>query len=139
MKLSGRCFCGEVRFYLLGPTDFVSHCHCESCRRSHAAPFVTWTSVPLTRRFFEAGEKLLRSYNSSSEVAWDFCSHCGSSLCYRSTSAPDTVYVAAASLDRLDQACEGHVSFEEHLPWLDLSPEVPRFVGKTSQLWTDSG
>jgi len=54
--IRGRCLCGAVRFQLEPPTDFLDICHCQSCRLSHGAPFVAWTSVPLERFRFDAGE-----------------------------------------------------------------------------------
>ncbi len=44
--VSGRCFCGAVRFQFALPTLFCCHCHCTMCRRSHGAGFVTWVAVP---------------------------------------------------------------------------------------------
>ncbi len=35
--LEGGCLCGAVRFSLTPPTDFVAHCHCQSCRRAHVS------------------------------------------------------------------------------------------------------
>lgn len=131
--MNGRCFCGGIRFRLEPPTDFASHCHCESCRRSHAAPFVTWTSVPPDRFVLESGAELVREYRSSPQVAWEFCQRCGSSLFYKHLETPEKVYVAVAALDRLDRPVEGHASYEEHAPWLDLREEVPRYVGKTDE------
>ncbi len=34
--------CGRVRFVARSPSRFCCHCHCESCRRSHGAGYVTW-------------------------------------------------------------------------------------------------
>ena len=127
--LSGRCFCGGVHFRLTPPSEFASHCHCRSCRLSHAAPMVTWTAVPLDRFHLDGGEELLRSYHSSPEVAWEFCSRCGSGLFYRASFAAEKIYVAAASLEALDRPIESHVSFEEHLPWM-AQLDLPRKTGK---------
>jgi hypothetical protein len=131
--MNGQCFCGAVTFQVTPPTDFVSHCHCRSCRLSHGAPMVTWTSVPPDRFLLKSGQDQLRSYASSPEVEWQFCGHCGSSLFYRASYTPDKVYVAAACLDELDQPPDSHVSFEEHLPWFDPAAPLPRYRGKSSE------
>ena len=39
--MTGRCLCGAVAFELTPPTDFLSICHCRSCRLSSGAPFYT--------------------------------------------------------------------------------------------------
>ena len=135
--LRGRCLCGAVAFTLTPPTDFVTHCHCESCRRSHGAAFVTWTGVPLERFELVSGEAQLRWYRSSRWIEWGFCGRCGSSMLYRAVEeghveAPrlDRMYVTAASLDALDRPASAHVSFEEHVPWLDVKDDVAKYRGK---------
>lgn len=133
--LEGRCFCGAIRFQLVPPTEFASHCHCRSCRLSHGAPMVTWTSVPRARFKLLNGQELLRTYFSSADVGWEFCSQCGSSLFYRATFAPEKIYVAAANLEALDRPVESHVSFEEHLPWMENQDRLPRLLDKGEVLF----
>ena len=41
-KLTGQCLCGTIQFAVDGPDKGCAHCHCESCRRAHGAPMVTW-------------------------------------------------------------------------------------------------
>lgn len=127
--LTGSCFCGDIRFRLTPPTEFVSHCHCQSCRRSHGAPLVTWTAVPLERFELLSGQP--RSYESSPGIAWEFCPRCGSSLFYRSAQSAGKIYAVVANLDDLDQQPDCHVSFEEAVPWLDVGDTLPKFFGKT--------
>ncbi|MBI2894436.1 MAG: GFA family protein [Deltaproteobacteria bacterium] len=139
--IEGRCLCGAVRFRLSPPTDFVAHCHCSSCRLSHGAAFVTWTSVPAERFAFETGEATVGWYRSSKWVAWGFCRTCGSSMLYRALEAGhhespklDRIYVTAGSLvSPLDRAPAAHVSYEEHLPWVRVPDGLPKHRGKTDE------
>lgn len=131
-SIPGSCLCGASRFQLIPPTEFCSHCHCRSCRKSHAAAFVTWTSVPEEQLRVQGAE--LSSYQSSQEVTWLFCRHCGSQLFYRHKGTPGRVYVSVASLDgELDRAPDSHVSYEEHVAWLDGSESLPKYIGKTEE------
>ena len=140
--IRGRCLCAGVEIELTPPTDFVAHCHCQSCRLSHAAPFVTWTSVPAERFAIRAGEELISWYRSSALIEWGFCSRCGSSLLYRALGDghPESprvgaVYVSAASLiDPLDREPTAHVSYEERTPWIDPLARLPRYRGKGDEL-----
>lgn len=120
--LQGRCACGAVTLTLTPPTDFVSHCHCASCRRAHAAAFVTWTSVP-TDRFAMIGTP--RDFESSPGVRRSFCPICGTQVIYRAESTPDRVYVPVAILDGIDQLPDSHVSYEERASWLDHPESLP--------------
>ncbi|MGZ3775580.1 MAG: GFA family protein [Pseudobdellovibrionaceae bacterium] len=41
-SVTGHCYCKKISFEIQFPTEFISHCHCESCRTSHGYPFLTW-------------------------------------------------------------------------------------------------
>lgn len=134
---TGRCLCGRVEFRIELPTDFLAHCHCESCRRSHGAVFVSWTGVPMDRYELIKGENDLKWYRSSECILWGFCRNCGSSMLYRADKEGhhedpklDRMYICAASLDRLDRVPGAHVSYEERSSLLEDFSDLPRFRGK---------
>lgn len=137
--IRGRCLCGAIQIELQPPTEFCSHCHCESCRRAHAAPLVTWTGANAEQFRIISGEHQLERYQSSPGTYRCFCRTCGTSMvCYytrESASFGDLegkMYVPVAVLtDALDRAPDGHVSFEEHVAWLELSDGLPRYRGKS--------
>lgn len=132
--IPGGCFCGAVRFEIETPTDFCSHCHCESCRRSHGAAFVTWTGVPLAQYRLLRGSEKIRKYESSPGVRWCFCADCGTSLLYEHAGVPNRIYMTVANLDEpLDQEPEGHVSYEEKVAWLRVHDGLPKYRGKSDQ------
>jgi hypothetical protein len=112
------------------PTLFASYCHCESCRRTHAAPFVAWTAVPNDRFAVVGGEEAVSVYRSSPGVQRAFCGRCGTHVWYRGDNAPDRVYVPVAVLDRIDRVVDGHVSYEERAPWAAGLERVPCYRGK---------
>ncbi|HSN46796.1 MAG TPA: GFA family protein, partial [Casimicrobiaceae bacterium] len=58
----GRCMCGTVRFIARFPSRFCCHCHCESCRRAHAAAFVTWVGFPSAQVRVTAGTDAVATY-----------------------------------------------------------------------------
>ncbi len=136
--IKGRCFCGEVQFRLCPPTEFVAHCHCRSCRLSHAAPFVTWTAVPKERFVFKTGESQIKWFKSSDWIEWGFCSNCGSQMLYRvireghpENPKPERMYVSAGSLvDPIDQEPAAHVSYEERALWCQHKDDLPKYRGK---------
>jgi len=143
--IRGRCLCGAVRFQLRPPTAFHSHCHCQSCRRAHGAPYVTWTAVAADRFRLIDGEAALRWYRSSPCIEWGFCGTCGSSMLYRAIAAghaegpdPQRMYVAVAALiDPMDRPAAAHVSFEERLPSTVPGDGLPRYRGKGDALLPD--
>ena len=133
-NIRGNCYCGAVRFELVPPTEFASHCHCEDCRRSHGAAFVTWTSVPASQFRLLSGKEELKRYESHPGVFWGFCGKCGSSMLYDADDTPGRIYVTAASLvDPLDREPDSHMSFEERMPWYPASQHLPCYRGKTDE------
>jgi hypothetical protein len=136
--LRGRCLCGAIELALEPPTDFLSICHCRSCRVSHGAPMVAWTSVPRERFTIVKGEPRLRWFRSSRWIRWGFCDTCGSRLLYVADAEghpespkTDRIYVAAACLEgELDRPLEAHVSYEERVPWFDFTDALPKYRGK---------
>jgi hypothetical protein len=137
-NLNGRCACGAVRLELSPPTIFASCCHCETCRRVHAAPFVAWTAVPPDAFRITVGSSDVTEYVSSPGVVRAFCQRCGTSLFYLGDATPDRIYVPVAILDALDRPLDSHVSYEERAPWLGGVHALPCFVGKSDQSlkWT---
>mgnify|MGYP002629412984 CR=1 FL=1 len=128
--LTGRCLCGAITLTITPPTDFVSHCHCASCRVAHAAPFVTWTSVP-EQRFTMTGEPHL--FESSAGVHRGFCGRCGTQVLYRADATPGRVYVPVGILDGIDRAADSHVSYEERAGWIEGLERLPCFAGKSQR------
>ncbi len=131
--IRGRCHCNQVAFEVSPPTDFCSHCHCESCRRIHGAGFVTWTSVPESQLTMNSGKDLLKEYHSSPTSVWISCSHCSSPLFQKTENSPGKTYIALSSLiDPLDRIPECHVSFEERVSWIIVNDGLPQHKEKSS-------
>jgi catechol 2,3-dioxygenase-like lactoylglutathione lyase family enzyme len=129
--VQGKCYCGAIRFELMLPTLSCSHCHCEDCRRSHGAAFVTWTDVPRSQFRLLAGEERLRKFESHPGVRWGFCGECGTSFYYDCDDAPEKIYVTLASLEgALDRRPDRHYSFEEKAVWLEVRDSLPKVLGK---------
>ena len=133
--IAGRCFCGGVKFQVQPPLKMFSHCHCESCRRSHGAAFVSWTSVDEAAFKTLSGLELVKSYQSSPGIDWQFCGTCGSPLFQTTRHSPGVIYVVAAALDLpASYQAEAHVSFGEKVSWLDVKDHLPKYQNKTSDI-----
>ena len=116
---TGRCLCGASTFELAGPQNWVGHCHCESCRRATAAPFVTWIGQPNGRWAFTG--KAPHTYQSSATVTRGFCGTCGTPLYYNTTAYPNEMHFYVALLDDPNEVAPSDVYFaEEKLDWIDI-------------------
>ncbi|MGH1467409.1 MAG: GFA family protein [Bdellovibrionales bacterium] len=132
-NIKGSCHCKKVLFELTPPTELCSHCHCKSCRKTHGAAFVTWTSVPDKNLTITTGEDLLHKYKSNPGVVWMNCKHCSSPLFQTTSQSPGRTYITVASLDgKLDREPDSHVSFEEHVNWVAINDKLPKHKAKAS-------
>ena len=122
----GRCLCGSVTFEYDGPENWCGHCHCESCRRNTAAPFTSFFGVPNQAYRFTGDEPAV--YRSSPGVRRLFCRACGTPIAYDADQFPDEIHFYAAGLEHPeDFAPQFHVHYGEHMPWIEVSDDLPRY------------
>jgi hypothetical protein len=138
--ISGQCLCGTVLFQLTPPLDALTHCHCRSCRLSRGVAFVTWTAVPPEQFAFTKGESDVLWYRSSPGVRWGSCRRCASPMFYvadqaghRDAPKLNHIYVSVGSLTgKITERAVAHVSYEEHVGWIEGVGDLPKFRGKTT-------
>jgi hypothetical protein len=115
----GRCMCGRVRFVARFPSRFCAHCHCESCRRSHSAGFVTWIGFLAPQVAVEAGRDDLVVYESSPGTQRSFCRVCGTKVFFESARWPGETHVPLAAFDDpVDRSPQGDAFYDEHVAWI---------------------
>jgi hypothetical protein len=121
-ELTGRCLCAAIRDRAAGEPLWVTHCHCESCRRATGAPLTTYAGFPAERFAWTAGAPA--TFASSPGVMRTFCGRCGTSLTYEGERWPGEVHVLVATLERPEAMTpQGEAFAEQRLPWLRLAPE----------------
>lgn len=131
-KIQGSCLCGAVRYEADFPTRFVSHCHCDNCRRAQGAGFITYAGFPAEQVRFTQGEERLTDYVSDTEATRRFCSHCGSTILFCSPRWPGELHLIAANLeDALDRAPTGRVYADRTPSWCPITDDLPRYGGET--------
>lgn len=114
--LQGHCLCGAVGFALDGPSNWVGHCHCESCRRATASAVTTFVGHP-DGHWRWTGETPA-NFASAPGVVREFCATCGSPVSYRTDKIPGERHFYAALLDNPgDITPTEHWHYDEHLPW----------------------
>ncbi|WP_300631233.1 GFA family protein [Pseudomonas sp.] len=96
--LNGSCLCKGVRYQVDRLDMPISHCHCDSCRKAHAAAFVATAGVMREHFRWTQGEQLLSSFESSPGKQRRFCSRCGSHLIAERAHQPHVI-VRVAALD----------------------------------------
>ena len=81
MKLTGECFCGEVKYELCGKLRDARSCHCSRCRKAFSAQASAYALVDHSEFQWISGADLLTSYVGEHGFGLQFCKKCGSTLC----------------------------------------------------------
>lgn len=82
-RLQGRCYCGGVRFSVAAAARpvFTAYCHCDSCRRAHAAPLYQVVCVDRGEHRIEQGAELVQDFQRPGvDIVRAFCTACGTRL-----------------------------------------------------------
>jgi hypothetical protein len=122
--IRGGRLCGAIRYEGIGEPCNVTHCHCEDCRKSAGAPFVTWASFGRDNFQVTNGKPL--------EIAWagrvrSFCPACGSALTFMSQPDSDEIDVTVATFDRPEFVTPAdHIWTEDRISWIKLADNLPQ-------------
>ncbi len=81
MKLTGECFCGEIKYVITGEIYDARSCHCSRCRKAFSSQASAYALVTPSDFKWVSGEELLTSYDGKDGSGLQFCSKCGSTLC----------------------------------------------------------
>ena len=125
--IKGSCLCTKVKYVINGPLGPISHCHCLSCRKAHAAAFATVARVVYGDFHIESGKELLTSYESSPGKKRYFCSVCGSQIyAYKNGDSHCIVRVGTMDEDPGDRPIR-HIFVSEKAPWYTLDEKLPQY------------
>lgn len=117
--MKGSCACGAIEYEIDSIDMPIGHCHCRTCRKSHAAAFATTAGVMREHFRWLQGQEKLSSYESSPGKLRYFCSACGSHLIAERPQHP-IVIVRIATLDEDPGAVpEHHIWVSHDVPWLE--------------------
>jgi hypothetical protein len=125
--LNGSCLCKKVKYLIDGPIGPISHCHCQSCRKAHAAAFSTVTRVDTDDFEIKSGETLLTSYQSSSGKKRYFCSVCGTQIYSYNDGDPFYVVRVATFDDDPGIRPIRHIFVGDKAPWYTIDDKLPQY------------
>lgn len=96
--MKGSCLCGAIEYEIDQLDMPISHCHCRTCRKAHAAAFASNGGVMREHFRWVKGKEKLAAFESSPGKLRHFCSVCGSHLMAERLAQPHVV-VRVATLD----------------------------------------
>lgn len=122
--LEGGCLCGSIRYRIVNTPVFVSHCHCQQCRRHSGAIFMTHMGIPLEGFKWLKGKP---TYWPSEILDRGFCAICGSTIAALYHGEPDIIVMPVGTLDDADKIKpDRHIMTEYQVSWLNIDDELPR-------------
>ncbi len=128
MSITGRCYCGDVKYQAQGPGSLMSECYCRECRYiSGGGPVI---GMAVLNDGFEITQGAVKDFTRSDlkgAVTRQFCPRCGTHLFTRAPGFPQGVIVKAGSLDNPDDF--GGADFAafgcDAEPWHRLPSDIP--------------
>ncbi len=124
-KITGHCYCGAVRFEIDGDSDWVGHCHCESCRRASGSVMTTFAGFRHDQVMFTGDQP--QRFETIDGVTRSFCGLCGSPVAYENADAPDEIHLQLGLFDDLEPLVPQNHSFLDEKPsWLRADEHLPR-------------
>jgi hypothetical protein len=122
-KLSGHCYCGAVKFEVSGESDWIGHCHCESCRRQSGSVMTTFAGFREDQVIFTGA--IPNRYSTDDGVIRSFCGQCGSPVAYQSSDRPE-IHLQLGLFDDLELLIPQDHSFKNEKPsWLHADEHLP--------------
>ena len=122
-KLSGHCYCGAVKFEISGESDWIGHCHCESCRRQSGSVMTTFAGFREDQVIFTGA--MPNRYSSNDGVTRSFCGQCGSPVAYQSSDQTG-IHLHLGLFDDLELLVPQDHSFLNEKPsWLHADEHLP--------------
>ena len=132
-KFEGGCYCGAVRYQIVGEPRHCAHCHCRSCQLAMGAAFATWAVVAAAD--FAVTRGSIKVCERTPGIKRGFCGDCGTTLTYAAEHVVEgqdwsaDAWFAACTLD--DPAIahpKSHVYVSHRQPWIHLGDALPTFT-----------
>ena len=123
-RLTGHCYCGAVKFEVTGKSDWIGHCHCQSCRRQSGSVMTTFAGFRNDQVVFTGA--MPNRFSSDDGVTRSFCGQCGSPVAYQSSDRPDDTHLHLGLFDDLEPLVPIDHSFLHEKPgWLHADEHLP--------------
>ena len=123
-NVSGSCLCGDVGWEIDGPFEWMAHCHCSMCRKSHGTAFATFVTFPAQGFRWTRGSESVRRFESSPGSFRTFCGRCGSKL---PSTEPFAYAPAGALVGELGIRPSAHMFVASKAPWHDITDDAAQF------------
>jgi len=130
--MKGSCLCGAVEYEIDSIDIPIGHCHCNTCRKAHAASACASAGVQRANFRWLKGQDKLSGFESSPGKIRHFCSVCGSHLVAERTNQSHVIVRVATLNEDPGVIPESHIWTSHDVPWLKYEgiPAYPEWQPK---------
>jgi hypothetical protein len=126
-RIQGGCFCGSIRYELLGTLCHARSCHCSRCRKAFSGAGSAYAEVSPGSAFrWVSGFDILKQYSTGEDWGMAFCSNCGTTLCGMYRDQVHGLTLGSVDGDPGVQI-EQHIFVGSKAPWDHIGGEAPQF------------
>lgn len=123
--LTGKCYCGAVRYAVADEFVYAMNCHCSSCRRTTGSAFKPLAGIARDKLLVTQGEANLMIFGEENGNN-THCKLCGSLL--YSVVRADFVHVAMGTLvDDPTIRPTKHIFVGSKAPWFTITDDLPQY------------
>jgi hypothetical protein len=123
--MHGGCFCGKIRFSTAKNPNLVVNCHCDNCKRSVGAPFVTWAVFEKESIIFNESPL---THTASNRAIRTFCATCGTSITYWHPNRKNELDITVGCLDEPEKYPPGkNIWTKKRLCWIENPDDIPDY------------
>lgn len=119
--MKGSCLCRTIGYEIDQLDTPIGLCHCQTCRKAHAAAFNATAGVRREHFRWLRGQERLASYESSPGKKRHFCANCGSQLVAEREGQAYLVLRVATLDDDPGVKPSYHIWTSHDVPWLDYA------------------
>ena len=127
--VTGGCYCGEIRFEVIGPQEAAFQCHCRECQ------YITGGNANIVVVFAETDFRYTKGVATTfarsdleTPVTRHFCSSCGTAIGSRSPSRPNSMIVKVGTLDYPgDYQAKAAIFTCDKQPYHHIPSDIPAF------------
>lgn len=100
MQLTGRCYCGDIRYKVDGDAVFRVQCHCRECQYlSGGGPNFTLGMPEQGFAYTQGKPSQFTRTDIANAVTREFCPRCGTQILSRVPVLPQVVLLKVGTLD----------------------------------------
>jgi len=124
--LTGKCFCGAVRYVVADEFVYAANCHCSNCRRTTGSAFKPFAGIERSKLRLTQGESDVMIFGEAD--SHDAHCRCCGSLLYSVVRNGAFVHVAMGTLvDAPSIRPDKHIFVGSKAPWFTITDDLPQF------------